>query len=148
MSVEAIMHRDLVTVDPGQPVAAAVEKMVEHDLGAVLVMEGDSLVGVFSERDVLTRVVGEGRSAADTRVADVCSVEPVTVKASAPLRECWGLLEQKGFRHLPIVDDDGKAVGIISTRDLIRCMSIEVEPLSALERRFASIGALHMEFYD
>jgi CBS domain-containing protein len=145
MSVDTIMHKDLVVIAPDETVVTAVRRMREHNLGAVLVVDDGTLVGIFSERDLLARVVCEALDPASTRVGEVATPNPVTVSASTPVRECYELFKAKGFRHLPIVDREGCPVGIISSRDLLACVTMHSEPLPDATYLFEEIGQLFID---
>jgi len=128
LSVEALMKRELVGVDPGVSVAEAARRMREARVGAVLLLEGGSLTGIFSERDLATRVVAEGRSPEATKVGEVATRPVVTVAAGTSLRQCAETLRDKGLRHLPVVSG-GKAVGILSARDFFEAVAGGLEGL-------------------
>lgn len=123
LSVESLMKRDLVGVDAAASVADAARRMREARVGAVLVLEGGRLAGIFSERDLLTRVVAEGRGPDATPVSEVATRPVVTVPAGASLRQCAETLREQGVRHLPIVDAGGRPVGILSARDFFEAVS-------------------------
>jgi CBS domain-containing protein len=108
--------------------------MAEHRIGALLVVEDDELVGIFSERDVLRRVVAEGRDPEATTVGEVCSRDVETVSETADPATCARLIRDRGFRHLPVVDERGKPVGVLSARDFLQHIADELEIL--LERSY------------
>ena len=128
-SVETLAKRNLVTATPDETVLAAVERMAERQVGAILVVDGDSLVGIFSERDALARVMAKGKDPATTRVGDVSTPEPLVVGPTSPVRECADLVKQHGVRHVPVVDGDGRPVGIVSSRDFLAYVVDELEGL-------------------
>jgi len=107
------------TVPPHATVFEAVQKMVEARIGAVLVVDEGRLVGIFSERDVLVRVVSLHRDPLTTPVAHVMTIDPITIDASMPVDEVLDQHSGKEFRHLPVLDD-GHLVGMVSVRDLLR----------------------------
>jgi CBS domain-containing protein len=115
--------RQVYATTPTATVREAVREMNERGVGALLVMEGDVLVGIFTERDVLRRVVGPGLHAAVTRVGEVMTVEPMTVPSSMHVEEAMRLMTQHRFRHLPVVDD-GRLGGVVSIGDLTRVVSM------------------------
>jgi CBS domain-containing protein len=131
LSVEALMKRELVGVAPGVSVAEAARRMREARVGAVLLLEGGRVTGIFSERDLATRVVAEGRSPDATPVGEVASRPVLTVPAGASLRQCAELLRDRGVRHLPVVSGD-EPVGILSARDFFDAVAGGLEGL--LER--------------
>jgi CBS domain-containing protein len=107
------------TVSPETTVIDAVRKMNAERIGAVLVMNDDNLVGIFTERDVLCRVVDQERDAAATRVSDVMTSSPVVVKSEATVSEAMAIVSEKRCRHLPVVEEN-KLVGLVSAGDLTK----------------------------
>lgn len=115
-------------VAPESTVQDAVRQMNRERVGALLVMVGDTIVGIFTERDLLSRVVAEDRSPAKTRVGDVMTTEIVAVKPSRTVGEAMQIVSEKRVRHLPVVED-GRLLGIISSGDLTRWTVAEKEGL-------------------
>jgi CBS domain-containing protein len=113
-----LMVTETVTARADESVAAVAKRMCGNRVGAVLVMEGERLQGVFSERDLLSRVVAAGRSLEGTKVGEVATCDVVTIGVDAPLRSVLAIFREKQFRHLPVVRD-GKALGILSIRDFL-----------------------------
>jgi CBS domain-containing protein len=109
-------------VVPDTTVLNAVEKMNEERIGALLVCESGEMVGIFTERDVLCRVVGEGRDPITTRVVDVMTQEVVAVNSTTSVEEAMAVISERRFRHLPVVDD-GELKGLVSSGDLTRRVS-------------------------
>jgi CBS domain-containing protein len=107
------------TMSSRATVFAAVQEMISKKIGSVLVMEGDTLVGIFTERDVLVRVVGARRDPMTTPIAHVMTQDPVTIPSSMTIEEVLDLHGGKQFRHLPVVDG-GRVVGMISFRDILQ----------------------------
>ena len=99
-------------------VAEAARLMKEHNTGALMICDGDKLVGVFTERDALFRVVAEGKSGDTTPLSDVMTREPKTVTADKPFLHALQLMHDGGFRHLPVVEDE-RLLGIVSVRDAL-----------------------------
>jgi CBS domain-containing protein len=110
------------SVAPDIPVLDAVRKMNRERIGALLVCESNQLVGIFTERDVLTRVVDSGRDPAVTKVVDVMTSEVETVRSSIGVEEAMALISDRRFRHLPVIDD-GELLGVVSSGDLTRWVS-------------------------
>jgi CBS domain-containing protein len=102
-------------------VAAAVKEMDRHKVGATLVMDGGQLVGIFTERDVLSRVVAAGLDPATTPMERVMTRNPITVSSTTTIEDVMALFTTKRFRHLPVVDED-RLVGLISIGDILRRM--------------------------
>jgi CBS domain-containing protein len=108
----------LWAVSPADTVLTAVQIMAEHDIGLLVVMEGDKLVGVLSERDCARRVLLAKKSAESTPVADVMVRNVVTIDAEFTFAECLRLMHQHGIRHLPVVEH-GQVIAVVSIRDLL-----------------------------
>lgn len=115
-------------VAPDSTVQDAVRQMNRERVGALLVMVGDTIVGIFTERDLLSRVVAEDRSPAKTLVGDVMTTEIVAVKPTRTVGEAMQIVSEKRVRHLPVVED-GRLLGIISSGDLTRWTVAEKEGL-------------------
>jgi CBS domain-containing protein len=129
---------DVVAVEPDQPVFEAVRKMDQHGVGAVLVMRGEVLVGILSERDYARKVVLLERSSHSTRVDQIMSTQVVTVELQQTVNHCMEVMTRRRFRHLPVVDD-GRVVGVISIGDLVKAVIEEQQAdLDALQRYIAS----------
>jgi CBS domain-containing protein len=103
-------------------VSEAVQEMNRRKIGSVLVMEGGVLVGIFTERDVLMRVVAADRDPKTTPVAHVMTRSPVTIHSSMTIEEVMDLHSGKHFRHLPVVEN-GRVIGMISVRDILRWLA-------------------------
>ncbi len=112
---------DLHAVGPDEPVLAALRKMAEKHCGALAVMRGSSLVGIFSERDYARKVVLLGRSSADTPISQVMTSPVTTVHREATVNACMELMSAGRFRHLPVVDGD-RVVGMLSIGDLVKAV--------------------------
>jgi CBS domain-containing protein len=118
-----VRGRQIVSVGPSTSVRMATRTMAEHQVGAVAVVDADRLVGVFTERDVLARVVAAGLDAATTPVSAVMSTQLVVADVSEPHEVCLPRMQHAGVRHL-VVLDQGRLAGIISFRD---AMAVEVD---------------------
>ena len=105
-------------VAPDSTVYAAVEKLAEFSVGALLVMDHNKLVGVFSERDYTRKITLQGRNSKETTVAEIMTSNVITVGCNTPTRECMVLMREKKFRHLPVMEGD-KVQGMISIRDIM-----------------------------
>jgi CBS domain-containing protein len=106
------------TTSSGATVAEAVRKMNENKIGALVVRDGSHVVGMFTERDVLRRVVGENRSPADTIVAEVMTSDVIFCRPDTDLDEIAGLMKSTRVRHVPVVDQDQELLGLISMGDV------------------------------
>ena len=108
----------LVAVKPEDTVLDAIKVLAQNDVGAAVVMTGDRMAGIFSERDYTRKVILQGRSSSTTRVEEIMTSNVVCVTPRTRTRECMGLMTEKNIRHLPVVDE-GRVVGIISIRDIV-----------------------------
>jgi CBS domain-containing protein len=122
------MSRDLLVIDPEERVAEAARRMVGRGVGAVLVMDGERLEGILTERDVL-KAVASGL-AEDARVREWMTKHPETIDGSEATGQAAALMIHGGFRHLPVVED-GKIAGIVSIRDLMRVTLEDSAPRGA-----------------
>jgi CBS domain-containing protein len=110
----------------------AAKRMKRQGVGAAMIVDGERLVGIFTERDALQRVLAEGRDAKTTKVADVMTAEPRTISADRPIGLALLMMFEGGFRHVPVVDR-GRPVGMVSARDALGPELREFE--HELERR-------------
>jgi CBS domain-containing protein len=109
------------SVAPTNTVLEALGVMAQHDIGAVLVLDGDRLVGVFTERDYARKVVLAGRSSRESQVREIMTSQIICVTPDRSIDECMALMTNKRLRHLPVVDRK-HVVGIISIGDLVKAM--------------------------
>jgi len=112
------------SVGPEDPVLEAIGLMAEHHIGALLVMKGDELVGIVSERDYARKVILLGRSSNATPVWQIMSTPVVTVNPEQSLQDCMRLMTERRIRHLPVLDA-GKVVGVLSIGDLVKAVMQE-----------------------
>jgi CBS domain-containing protein len=98
-----------------------VQQLLEHDISAVLVVDGTALVGIVTERDVVRNVVLEGRTAKDTAVREIMTRNVLFVRPDQSIEECMALMTDKRIRHLPVMDGP-RLIGILSIRDLVGAM--------------------------
>ncbi|RPI10183.1 MAG: CBS domain-containing protein [Zetaproteobacteria bacterium] len=108
-----------VTVPPGTTIGDAARVMKEHRVGCVLVEGAGKIVGIFTERDILTKLVGTGYDPATTAVDDVMTRNPETLTPEDPIAFALQRMSVGGFRHVPLVDADGRSVGILSVKDIV-----------------------------
>ena len=114
--VRNVMQRQKVLKAPPETrVSEAAKLMAARNAGAVMVVEDERLVGIFTERDVVFRVVARGLDAQATRIADVMTREPHTVEPDKPFGYALLIMQENGFRHLPVIED-GRPIGIVSSR--------------------------------
>jgi CBS domain-containing protein len=119
------MSRELLSAAPDELISHAVRRMVERGVGAVVVLEGERLEGILTERDIL-RAVAAGL-AEDARVRDWMTRHPETIEASDDTDHAASLMIHGGFRHLPVLEE-GKVAGIVSIRDLMRVALADAAP--------------------
>ena len=127
----ASQNRPLAVVSPKDSVFHALSVMAKHDVGALLVLEGEQLVGIFSERDLVYRVANDGASALDHVVGDVMTAPAITIDEDTPVMHALSLMTKRRIRHLPVVADTA-VIGMISIGDLVkfRIDTIESEAAS------------------
>ena len=137
--VREILSRDtLVAGPPKMTVREAARRMAEHVCGSILVLDGETLVGIFTERDLLVRVIAAGRDPDGTRVAEVMTRSPDTIAAGAPVKEAIRRMDEFGYKHLPVMEGD-RVVGVIAVEDIpigeLVGMSEELEERHRLAER-------------
>ena len=128
----------LFTIGPDAPVLEAIKHMAEHRVGALLVMRDDHLVGLVSERDYARKVILQGRSSAETAVADIMREEPLTVGPDTDVFDCMRLCTDSRVRYLPVIQDGG-VIGVISIGDLVKAViDAQAEQIEHLQRYITS----------
>ncbi|HET9696310.1 MAG TPA: CBS domain-containing protein [Terriglobales bacterium] len=115
---DLVKNREPFYVDAGRSVLDTVRYMVARNIGAVAVIADDQLIGIFSERDLMKRVVAPGQDPLQLRVRDVMTADPVVVSPNEKIIDCIRLMRENSFRHLPVCEGK-KLRGLISLRDLI-----------------------------
>ena len=113
-----IDQQELVTAASAMTVSEAARLMQERRVGAIMVVEGEQLVGMFTERDALFRVVAKGRDGQTTPLAEVMTRDPRTIHPDKPFAQALEMMHEGGFRHVPVVEN-GRPVGIVSVRDAL-----------------------------
>jgi CBS domain-containing protein len=111
--------REVFSVPPDAPVLAALRVLADKDIGVVLVLDGDRLVGVMSERDYARRGEVAGRSAQETLVRELMTPQVVMVTPNHTVEQCMAVMTAEHVRHLPVLDQD-RVVGVVSIRDLVK----------------------------
>jgi CBS domain-containing protein len=141
-SLQAILAatpKALWTVSPVDSVLAALQIMADQDIGFLVVLEGDRVVGVVSERDCARRVVLAKKSPEATPVSDIMVRNVITVDTAHTFADCLRLMHQHGVRHLPVIDQ-GKVVAVISIRDLLsEAVAHHAKIIAELERERLTI---------
>ncbi|TCV95724.1 CBS domain protein [Luteibacter rhizovicinus] len=121
------------SIAPDVPVLEAVKQMAERGVGALVVLRGDRLAGIVSERDYARKVILRGRSSSDTAVSEIMTEPVLTVGAEASVDDCMRLCTDSHIRHLPVVDGD-RVIGMISIGDLVKAV---------IDEQAEEIGQLH-----
>jgi CBS domain-containing protein len=117
--IREVMTPSPETVEPGRPTSEAAKLMKKADAGMIPVVENGDLVGTVTDRDIVLRVVAEGKSPETTAVGEIASVEPVTVAPEQDLEEALRLMAQHQVRRLPVVEN-GRLIGVIAQADVAR----------------------------
>ena len=112
---------DIWSIGPEASVYDAIELMADKEVGALVVLEGDSLVGVLSERDYARKVVLQGRSSKSTKIKGIMTSRVVYARPKQTVEECMALMTDKRIRHLPVMDGD-ELIGVISIGDLVKAI--------------------------
>ncbi len=116
----------ILTISPQDTVYRALEIMAEKDLGALVVVEDEKVVGLFSERDYARNIVLKGKSSKDTLVKDLMNANPCFVRPEHTLNDCMALITEKRTRHLPVLEGE-KLVGIVSIGDVVKQYIVDKE---------------------
>jgi CBS domain-containing protein len=121
------------SIAPEARVLEALRIMAEHGIGALVVLDGERLAGVMSERDYARKVTLQGKSSSDTPVRDIMTERVVTVSPAQTVADCMAVMTEKHIRHLPVVDG-GKVIGVLSIGDLVKAVIAEqADTIRALE---------------
>jgi len=128
----------VVAVSKEAPVLEAIRLMAEHHIGAVLVMQGDELIGIASERDYARKVILQGRSSADTAVGVIMSSPVICVTPGDSVGDCMAIMTDRHIRHLPVLEGT-RLVGILSIGDLVKeLIEEQKQEISYLQQYIAS----------
>lgn len=115
---DIVAQRDILLMSQDMTVREAVRRMTKENYGSVLVEHDGKFVGIFTERDALSRVLTEGRNPDTTTLHEVMTHNPVSVHPDRPLVNALHMMYQYGFRHVPVVED-GRPIGVVSVRDAL-----------------------------
>ena len=108
----------VISVRPEQTVLEAIKILALENIGAAIVMSGDRIAGIISERDYTRKIVLKGRSSDTTKVEEIMTPNVIVVSPRTKTRECMQLMTEKNFRHLPVVEE-GRCIGMVSIRDIV-----------------------------
>lgn len=106
------------SISPTESVLDAVHKMNQFKIGCLMVMQNDQVMGIFTERDVLRRIIGEGRNVADVTVGEVMTSEVVCCRPETDLDDVSAIMKTRRVRHVPVCDEEGKLHGVVSIGDV------------------------------
>ncbi len=127
---------DIWTIAPDAFVFDAIKLMSEKAVGALLVLDGEELIGIVSERDYTRKVILKGKSSKESHVMDIMTSSVISTDADNDIKKCMALMTTKGIRHLP-VKHDGKLIGMVSLGDLVKAVIAEQQSkIRDFERHF------------
>ncbi len=112
-------HKEVISIAPHRPVFDALVVLAEYKIGALVVLEGDKLVGIFSERDYAREVILKGKSSKTTQISEVMTDKVLAAKPDDTVEQAMSVMSEKRIRHLPVVDND-KVIGMLSIGDLVK----------------------------
>lgn len=118
----ALKGTNIYSIAPDATVYEAIERMDEWHVGALLVMRGEELVGIVSERDYTRKVILLGRASKETLVEEIMSTDVITLRSDTSVSECLRVVTERRIRHLPVVDAARKVLGVLSIGDLVRAV--------------------------
>jgi CBS domain-containing protein len=119
-SISELMTANPCSIDADKPVSYAAKMMRDEDVGLAPIVEGDRLIGTVTDRDITIRVVAEGKDPESTTVREIASTELVTIDPRQDLDEALRLMASHQVRRLPVVDEDGRLVGVVAQADVAR----------------------------
>ncbi|SFB69380.1 CBS domain-containing protein [Halobiforma haloterrestris] len=130
MPIENLARSDVVTAQEGDSVEELATRMDESHVGSIVITDGDEPIGIVTDRDLATRVLGNGMDPSEATAGDVMSEDPTTIDHDAGFYQVTELMSEDGVRRLPVCDDDGELVGIITYDDLSELLADEHMHLS------------------
>jgi CBS domain-containing protein len=119
-SIRDVMTSDPCSIDVGKSVAYAAKMMRDEDVGLAPIVEGDKLIGMLTDRDIAIRIVAEGRNPDQVTVGEVASTQVVTIDPQQELDEALRIMAMHQVRRLPVVEEDGRLVGVVAQADVAR----------------------------
>ena len=118
MAIRDLMTSNPATLEPSSTVADAAKVMASEDVGPVPIVEGERLVGMVTDRDLVVRVIAEGRDPNSTTLGEIASSDLVTIQPDTELEEATRLMSQHQVRRLPVVEEDGRLIGVVAQADV------------------------------
>ena len=112
-------YKEVISIAPHRPVFDALVVLAEYKIGALVVLEGDKLVGIFSERDYAREIILKGKSSKTTQISEVMSTNVLTTKPNDTVEQAMTIMTEKHIRHLPVLEG-GKVIGMLSIGDLVK----------------------------
>ncbi|MCX7189522.1 MAG: hypothetical protein RLZZ541_600 [Pseudomonadota bacterium] len=112
-------YKEVISIAPHRPVFDALVVLAEYKIGALVILEGDKLVGIFSERDYAREVVLQGRSSKTTPISEIMTTNVISSKLTDTVDQAMSVMSEKRIRHLPVVDN-GKVIGMLSIGDVVK----------------------------
>lgn len=130
---------EIWSVSPDDSVFDALKKMADKNIGALLVLDGDELAGIISERDYARKVILKGKSSMDTPVRDIMTPRVLYIRTNQSIEECMALMTDKRIRHLPVFDQDN-LVGVISIGDVVKAFISHQEFVIEQLENYITVG--------
>jgi CBS domain-containing protein len=132
---------DVWSISPNATVFEALRLMDDKDVGALLVMEADHLVGMISERDYARKVILQGKASKDTLVGEIMTSKVITIHPDQTVQECMGLMNDRRIRHVPVVDDNEHVLGVVSIGDVLKdIIYVQKSRIKEMETRLTGSG--------
>lgn len=128
----------VLTTEPTATVFECIDRMVDRDVGSIVVMDGEAIAGIFTERDYMRNIALKGRSSKETEVQTVMTTDVATVDPDEPLADCLRLMTELRCRHLPVTDEEGELVGIVSIGDGVKRVVKTAEAETARLQQYIS----------
>ena len=132
-----IKNKEVWTIEPGASVYDAIAKMADKQIGALVITEGNKVVGIITERDYARKVILQDKSSKSTAVREIMTERVIYVQPNQKIEECMALMTEKRIRHLPVLDGD-KLIGMVSIGDVVRGLISEKEFLIEQLTRYIS----------
>lgn len=117
--------KEIISAKPDTMVIEALEIMAKYNIGVLVVLDNEKLVGIFSERDYARKGIINGRKAKSTPMTEVMTANVITVTPEMNIKDCMEIMSERKFRHLPVMNEDEKVVGVLSVGDIVSALIIE-----------------------